>query len=189
MPPPLGAEPLAPPPRGAAAVPPTDLTQRLRPPLLGEVRWGDLVPSPSPSKGPRARTASSRLPYRRFESGTGRPILVGREGRDNHALTFQVASPHDIWLHVRGFPGCHVVVPLARGQEPDTETLLDAAHLAVHYSKAPKSGFVEVMWTRRKRVRAVKGGRPGQVLVEGEKTLTFHSDAARVERLLASKEG
>ncbi|MBM4352631.1 MAG: DUF814 domain-containing protein [Deltaproteobacteria bacterium] len=147
---------------------------------------GRLVPSPSPPMGPRARTAPGRLPYRRFESQTGRPILVGREGKDNHALTFQVASPHDVWLHVRGFPGCHVVVPLARGQEPDTETLLDAAHLAAHYSKAPRSGFVEVMWTRRKNVQAMKKGRPGQVLVEGEKTLGFHLDPARAERLVAS---
>jgi len=173
MPPPLGAGPLAPPPRGAAAVPTSDVPPSLRPPPSGEARRGDL--------------ASGRLPYRRFESATGRPILVGREGKDNHALTFQVASPHDVWLHVRGFPGCHVVVPLARGQEPDTETLLDAAHLAVHYSKAPKAGFVEVMWTRRKHVRAVKKGRPGQVLVEGDRTVSFHSDPARVERLLAGR--
>ena len=152
------------------------------------------VPPPRPLAAPAPRGAAAgemgrgrRLPYRRFESAGGRSILVGREGKDNHALTFQVSSPHDVWLHVRGFPGCHVVIPLARGQEPDTETLLDAAHLAVHFSKAPKQGFVEVMWTRRKNVRAVKKGRPGQVLVEGDRTVAFHSDPARVERLLASR--
>jgi predicted ribosome quality control (RQC) complex YloA/Tae2 family protein len=190
MPPPLGAGPLAPPPRGAAAVPTADVPPSLRPPPSGEARRGDLASALRPPPSGEARRgdlASGRLPYRRFESATGRPILVGREGKDNHALTFQVASPHDVWLHVRGFPGCHVVVPLARGQEPDTETLLDAAHLAVHYSKAPKAGFVEVMWTRRKHVRAVKKGRPGQVLVEGDRTVSFHSDPARVERLLAGR--
>ena len=43
MPPPLGAGPLAPPPRGAAAVPTADVTPSLRPPPSGEARRGDLA--------------------------------------------------------------------------------------------------------------------------------------------------
>jgi len=130
-----------------------------------------------------------RRPYREFLSASGRAILVGRGGPDNHALTFQHASPHDVWLHARGFPGSHVVIPLHRRQEPDHETLTDAAHLAVHFSKAPGRGFSEVMWTRRKHVRAIRKGRPGQVTVHDDSNLAFEFDDERLARLLRTRPG
>ena len=136
----------------------------------------------------RTPPAPRRLPYREFIAVSGRAIRVGRGARDNHALIFQHAAPHDVWLHVRGFSGSHVVLPLARGQEPDTETLLDAACLAVHYSKAPDEGFNEVMWTRRKHVRAVKKGAPGQVIVQQEKNLPVEGDPDRLAALLKRRE-
>ncbi len=129
-----------------------------------------------------------RLPYREFLVPSGRSIRVGRGARDNHVLTFQHSAPHDVWLHVRGFSGSHVVLPLARGQEPDTETLLDAAYLAIHYSKAPDEGFNEVMWTRRKHVRAVKKGAPGQVTVQQEKNLAVEVNPQRLAELLRYRE-
>jgi predicted ribosome quality control (RQC) complex YloA/Tae2 family protein len=148
------------------------------------------------ASGGDARESGSRrtsgravhVPYREYVSSGGKRVLVGKGGRDNQALTFKVASPHDGWLHVRGFSGSHVVVRLARGQEMDRETLLDAAHLAVQFSKAPKAGFVEVMWTLRKHVRAVKGGPPGQVTVARDHNLAFDFDAARARRLTAHRE-
>ena len=144
-----------------------------------------LAPGPE-APGPSRRPRAVHSPYRQFESATGRPVLVGKGGKDNHQLTFQAASPHDVWMHVRGFSGSHVVIPLSRGQEPDHETLLDAAHLAVRFSKAPERGFTEVMWTRRKHVRAVRKGRPGQVTVTQERNLSFDVDEARLQRVLAS---
>jgi predicted ribosome quality control (RQC) complex YloA/Tae2 family protein len=133
------------------------------------------------------KNSTPRLPHRTFQASTGIRILVGRKGVDNHALTFQIASPHDIWLHVRGFAGSHVILPLARHQEPDRNTLLEAAHLANHYSKAPDDGFCEVIWTRRKHVHAVRKGKPGQVIHQGEKNLSFQFDPLRLKRLLANR--
>jgi predicted ribosome quality control (RQC) complex YloA/Tae2 family protein len=141
-----------------------------------------------PVGGRRKAQAAPRLPYREYMAQTGRPIRVGRGDRDNHALTFQHAAPNDVWLHVRGFSGSHVVLPLARGQEPDGETLLDAAYLAIHYSRAPDEGFNEVMWTRRKHVRAVKQGAPGKVIVQQEKNLAVEVDLARLKALLSRRE-
>ncbi len=139
-----------------------------------------------PAAGTPKRRAGGepRLPYHEFTSTTGRAIRVGRASRDNHTLTFRHASPHDVWLHVRGFSGSHVVVPMARNQEPDHETLLDAAHLAIRFSKAPAAGFCEVMWTRRKHVRAVPKGAPGQVIVQQERNLSFDFEPARLARLM-----
>lgn len=140
----------------------------------------------APQRGPRK--AERHRPERRFVSSSGKTILVGKGGKDNHAVTFQLASPHDLWMHARGFAGSHVVIPLSRGQEPDHELLLDGAHLAVHFSKAPASGFCEVMWTRRKNVRAIPKGAPGKVLVSQDSNLAFQFSADRLSRLLESRD-
>ena len=59
--------------------------------------------------------------------GAGNDTLDG--GADNDATTLKVAGPHDLFLHVRGTPGAHVIVPLERGEEIAEQTLLDAATL------------------------------------------------------------
>lgn len=140
------------------------------------------------SGGRRRAQSGPRLPYREYTAQSGRAIRVGRGDRDNHSLTFQHTAPHDVWLHVRGFSGSHVVLPLSRGQAPDKESLLDAAYLAIHYSRAPDEGFNEVMWTRRKYVSAVKKGAPGQVIVQQEKNLAVQADPVRLAALLRRRE-
>lgn len=143
-----------------------------------------LVPAPRPRK----RAAPAHRPYRVFHSADGHPLWVGRAGEDNAALTFQVARPHHLWMHVRGVPGAHVVVPLDRGEDPPQEVLLDAAHLALHFSRVAGEPRGEVAWTRARLVKRVKGGAPGQVTYTGEKVLALRMEPARLERLLRSRE-
>src|SRR5258706_9789363 len=50
-----------------------------------------------------------RRRYRRAEID-GREILIGRNGRENDEVTFQLAQPDDFWLHVSDHSGSHVVV-------------------------------------------------------------------------------
>lgn len=139
---------------------------------------------PPPQGLPGRRQVIERLPYRQFESGRGERILVGRGGADNHATTFGVARGNDHWLHTRDVPGAHVIVPLpARGREPHPETLRDAAALAVHHSDLRDEPGVEVMHTRRKHVRAIKGAGPGRVTVAGAKSITVDDGPARIRRL------
>ena len=53
---------------------------------------------------------SKGRPYRTFVV-EGFEILVGRSEDDNDTLTFDVAEPHDLWLHVAGgTAGSHVVI-------------------------------------------------------------------------------
>ncbi len=127
-------------------------------------------------------------PYRVFHASSGERILVGRAGRDNEVLTFAVARPDDLWLHARGIPGAHVVVPLARDAEVAQETLLDAAHLALHHARGAGADAGEVSYTRAKFVRRVKGGAPGAVNYSREKTFLVRLEPVRLERLLASRE-
>lgn len=139
---------------------------------------------PPPQGLPGRRQVVQRLPYRPFESARGERILVGRGGADNHATTFGVARGNDHWLHTRDVPGAHVIVPLpARGREPHPETLRDAAALAVHHSDLRDEPGVEVMHTRRKHVRAIKGAGPGRVTVAGAKSIVVDDGPARIRRL------
>ncbi len=128
------------------------------------------------------------LPYRSFASLAGAPILVGKGAEENDALTLTVAHGNDLWLHARGVAGAHVVVRLARGKAPDQETLLDAAHLAVHFSDARGAPVVDVAYTRAKYVRRSKGAPPGAVTYSQEKVLPLRVEPARLERLLAEEE-
>ncbi len=132
-----------------------------------------------------AKRAVSPPGSRRFVSRDGLTILVGKGARDNDRLTFQTARGNDLWLHVSGgVPGSHVVVRMPREASPPEETLLDAATLAVHYSKVRGAGRAEVLWTLRKHVTKARGGPPGLVHVAGEKRILVDLDRARLERLL-----
>jgi predicted ribosome quality control (RQC) complex YloA/Tae2 family protein len=134
----------------------------------------------------KPKTGSKRLPYKQYQSATGRVILVGRSARDNHALTFQVAHGGDLWLHAHGAAGSHVVVPLSRGQEIDEQTLLDAATLAAHRSELKNSDRVEVTYTYAKHVHSIKGAAPGLVSVAKAKTILIRLEPARLKRLAES---
>ncbi len=144
----------------------------------------------APAVAPRGarRHPRTHQPYRVFHARSGDRILVGRAGADNDALTFGVARPDDLWLHARGIPGAHVVVPLARGAEVAQETLLDAAHLALHHARGAGADRGEVSYTRAKFVRRVKGAAPGAVSYAREKTFLVRVEPGRLERLLASRE-
>ncbi|MEP6887455.1 MAG: NFACT family protein [Nitrospirales bacterium] len=141
------------------------------------------VPTAGPPPYAKAKREARSGPFRRFVSHDGMPIYVGRNARENEALTFGEARPDDLWLHAQGTPGSHVVLRLEKGGDPSHETLRDAATLALLYSDLKKSGKGEVMYTRRKYVRKVKGKSPGTVTVTQEKTIFVTLDRTRLERL------
>jgi predicted ribosome quality control (RQC) complex YloA/Tae2 family protein len=142
---------------------------------------GALKAGPIPRTKTKGQPRSG--PFRRFVSSDGLPIYVGRNARENEALTFGEARPDDLWLHAHGTPGSHVVLRLNKGTDPPHETLRDAATLALLYSDLKKSGKGEVIYTRRKYVRKVKGSAPGTVTVTQDKTLFVTLDRGRLERL------
>ncbi len=154
---------------------------------LGLVRApGVGAPSP-PEPRPRAR-AAERLPYRSFVSCDGFPILVGRGARENDQLTLRFARGNDLWMHVSGSPGSHVVIRVPQGKSVPLETLLDAAALAVQYSPRRGRNGIEVVYTPAKNVRKPRGAAPGLVTFAGGRSLKPDHDAARLKRLLGGDE-
>lgn len=125
-----------------------------------------------------------RKPYRQFAGWKDRAILVGKNAQDNDALTREHARPQDLWLHARGQAGAHVIVPLQRNEDCPEELLLDAAHLAAHFSDARGEPTVDVSYTGKRYVRKPRGTALGQVVLEREKVLTLHLEPARLEHLL-----
>jgi predicted ribosome quality control (RQC) complex YloA/Tae2 family protein len=137
---------------------------------------------------PTRRSAAPSLPYRTFRGASGARILVGRGAAHNDALTFHVARPHDLWLHAKGHTGAHVIVPLDKGRTCPSDVLVDAAHLAAHFSDARGEGVVEIQHTPRRYLRKPKGSPPGLVVVDREKVTVLRVDADRITRLLATEE-
>ncbi len=118
---------------------------------------------------PPKRRASEGLGPRSFRSHRGNPILVGRSGRSNDELTFEVAKPHDLWFHASGVPGAHVVLRVPPGSAADEREVREAAELAAHFSRAREEGAVDVVVTERRHVSRIKGAPRGLVKVAAAK--------------------
>lgn len=126
---------------------------------------------------------AERLPYREYRSSGGKSILVGRSARDNDRLTFGHARGEDLWLHVRGGSGSHVVVRLGRGETVDESTLREAALLAAANSALSKSDKVEVGYTKVKHVHKAPKSPPGTVSVARLKTILVKIDSDSLARI------
>lgn len=126
--------------------------------------------------------SSKGRPYRSY-TFEGFEILVGKAATDNDHLTFHVAQPHDVWLHVAGgTPGSHVVIRNPeKGVVPEAVTR-QAAALAAWYSKARNAARVEVHVCRAADVKKARGAPAGQVQIARFKSLkvtpaAFEGDA------------
>jgi predicted ribosome quality control (RQC) complex YloA/Tae2 family protein len=107
--------------------------------------------------------ASKGRPYRTMQI-EGFEVLVGREAEDNDYLTFRVAKPRDLWLHVAGgTPGSHVVVRNPDDVEIPRSVVEIAAAAAAWYSKARGAPKVEVHVCRASDVSKPRGAPAGLV--------------------------
>ncbi len=144
--------------------------------VIDELRRAGLLKAQSTLAGATApgRARKSGEPLR-FRSVQGLEIVVGRNARQNEHVTFDVAHANDLRLHVRGTPGAHVVVRLA-GAQASAETRRAAAQLAAYHSSVRGERRVDVIITLRRAVSHAPGGKPGQVLVKQEETLTVPAE-------------
>jgi predicted ribosome quality control (RQC) complex YloA/Tae2 family protein len=113
-------------------------------------------------------------------------IIVGRTASENDELLRRWVRGNDWWFHARDWPGAYVFVKVQAGKTLPLETMLDAASLAVHFSKGKGSGQGDVYYTQVKYLRRAKGAKKGTVLPTQEKNLRVKLEEARMERL---KEG
>lgn len=114
---------------------------------------------------------SKGRPYRTVNV-EGFEVLIGRGDEDNDHLTFDVAQPHDLWLHVAGgTPGSHVVVRNPDRVEVPRPVVEVAAAAAAWYSKARGAPKVEVHVCRKADVSKPRGAPAGLVELSRYKSM------------------
>lgn len=143
---------------------------------------------PAPQEPPRRATRPEpRRPYLRFATRRGREVRVGRSAADNDRLTFRESRGNDLWLHTADSPGSHVILRTEGDAEPDPDDVLDAAHLAVHFSPLRDSPRVDVHVARRKLVSKPRKAPAGLVTLSGGKVLRVRVEPERLKRLLDTR--
>lgn len=150
---------------------------------------GLLAPRPPSRERSKREPVAPRLPYKCFRALRGGEIRVGRSAKDNDRLTFREARGNDVWLHTADSPGSHVVLRMEQRGEPDPEELLDAAHLAAHFSPLRGHTRVSISVCRAKDVRKPKHAPPGLVTLSAGRTLALRIEKPRLDRLLDPRRG
>ncbi|MFA5468673.1 MAG: NFACT RNA binding domain-containing protein, partial [Sphaerochaetaceae bacterium] len=123
-----------------------------------------------------------------FKSGIF-TLLVGRSAKENEELLRKGVRGNDWWMHNRHYSGAYVFIKSLKNKSIPLETLLDAANLALYYSKGRSSAKGDLYYTQVKYLRRVKGGKPGLVLPTQEKNITIKLDEERLNRLFSGEIG
>jgi predicted ribosome quality control (RQC) complex YloA/Tae2 family protein len=113
---------------------------------------------------------------RRYVAPSGKEVLVGRNSTGNEAVSLKLGQDQDVWFHVRGAPGAHVILRQQPGETASAEDLRYAADLAAFHSKLRTGGKVDVSFTSPKFVRKPSGARLGMVTMDKESVMTGRPD-------------
>jgi predicted ribosome quality control (RQC) complex YloA/Tae2 family protein len=129
----------------------------------------------------------TRLQPKRYRTQDGLEIWVGRNDEGNDYLTTRLARGNDLFFHLDGYPGSHVVLRTEGRSDPSPRSLLDACELAVHFSKMKNAGSADVHVAPIKNVKKPKGAKPGLVYVRSGKSIHLRRDPKRLQSILASR--
>ncbi|MAJ59672.1 MAG: hypothetical protein CBC48_06610 [bacterium TMED88] len=152
-----------------------------------QLSGGDAAASPQDKLPARLRGVPARLLPRRYLSRDGLEIWVGRHDAGNDHLSTRLARGNDLFFHLDGAPGSHVVLRTEGRPDPPQESLLDAAELAVHFSKQKNATRADVHVVPIKQVKKPRGAKAGLVWVTGGRSLHLRREASRLERLLKAR--
>ncbi len=111
----------------------------------------------------------------------GYHVLVGRNNIQNDALTFKTAEKNDLWFHVKGFPGSHVILQCA-GEEPTARDYTFVATVAAIHSKA-EGDMIPVDYTRVRYIKKPPAARPGFVTYSTNFTAYVRADKSVLETI------
>ncbi len=103
------------------------------------------------------------LPPMEYRTTDGFTVLVGRNNVQNEQLSLKKAAKLDMWLHIKDFPGSHVIIQNQDGVVSD-QAILEAAQIAAVNSTAAADKKVRIDYTLAKHLKKPAGGRPGMVI-------------------------
>jgi len=128
--------------------------------------------------------ASSGLPLFEYQLPGEWLVLAGTSDQSNEYLSLKLARPSDLWFHIRGMPGSHVVLRVPADAAPDRDTRELAAGIAAWHSKARGAGTVAVSCTEARHVSKPRGAPAGTVSIRKETVLKVRPpDAATIAAL------
>lgn len=94
----------------------------------------------------------------------GFTVYVGKDSKSNDYLTFNIANDDDIWMHVKGVPGSHVVIKV-NDNLPTDSVIKTVAALAKKNSKSSDEKSI-IVYCKRKFVKKENNMKDGQVSVD-----------------------
>jgi len=157
--------------------------------LLGR-RRSRRTPQPSPRRREapgRGKGPPLRLRPARYRTHDGLEVWVGRNAEGNDFLTTRLARGNDLFLHLEDGPGSHVILRTQGRRDVPQESLLEAAELALHFSKARQAGRAGVRVAAVRDVRKPRGARPGLVQVMRSRSLALRHEPARLRGVLSRR--
>ena len=119
----------------------------------------------------------------RYELPGGWTVLAGATDDDNDQLSTTIAAPEDWWFHAEGVPGSHVVLRAKPDEDPNRDTLRQAAAVAAYHSKARAAGTVRVHCTRARYVKKPRRAKVGTVEVSHGTVLRVRPDVSFARRV------
>ena len=108
---------------------------------------------------------------RKYALPGGWEALAGKTDADNDLLSLGTAQANDLWFHVHGLPGSHVILRGPAGEAAGSAVIKEAAAIAAWHSKARNAGIVPVSCTEAKNVSKPRGAKSGTVTIKREKTI------------------
>ncbi len=115
-----------------------------------------------------------------FVTAGGFYLSVGRNNKENDRIVSR-ADKRDIWFHVKGFHGSHVVLH-TEGKTPEDLDITQAAMVAAYYSQKRESGTIPVDYTQVMNVKRPTGSPPGFVIFTQNKTAYVDSGMPEINK-------
>ncbi|MDO5138505.1 MAG: NFACT RNA binding domain-containing protein [Oscillospiraceae bacterium] len=125
-------------------------------------------------------------PYFRYITSGGYGVLVGKNNTANERLSLSMAAGKDLWFHVKGAPGSHVILK-TENTVPDDKSMTEACEIAAYHSSQSKGQLIAVDYTEARRVKKIPGGKPGMVTYTEQKTAYVTPDDNKIESLRQNK--
>ena len=114
--------------------------------------------------------------------------FVSKSAKDADNLLKLVAKGNDYWFHSRDYAGSHVVVKTEKGKELSEKTKIEAAHLAVFYSKAKNALDGDVYFTQIKYLHKPNTNVKGLVFPTREKNIKVRMEKKILDSVLNNME-
>lgn len=133
-----------------------------------------------------ASQVKQKLPGRIYTLFDRYTAFVSRSSKEADQLLKRVARGNDYWFHIRDYAGSHVVVKCRKGKELPEKTRLQAAMLALHFSKAKGANEGDIYFTRVKYLHKPNTGTPGLVFPTQEKNIKVRKDEVILKEILDS---